>query len=360
MRNGVPVLLGSGRYIQNEGALSLIGSETAQYGKKALILAGKTAWSVAEEKIKESLEKSGIDFTLFIFDGYCSEPYTDKIAATAKECGAEIVIGVGGGKVLDAAKWAANKIPVRCICIPTSCATCSAYVSLCVVYDDTGSVIKPAYINNEVAAVLVDTDLIARNSPPRLFAAGIADALAKFPEMEFSMSHATNWERSILPRMGVMLSKFNLDIYFDKGLEALESVKQKKVTPVMEDILCTNLVLTGLISLLASGGKQIAIAHAIYDCTAAKFKAQRNQYLHGEIVACALPVQMGINGYDEAEITKMREFLKSLGIPLKLADMGIEPSKENLKVFTDYIFTSMEITDPDLKKRIEDNIGRIA
>ena len=57
---------GCGRYIQEAGALLRVGEEAKRFGKKALILAGPTAWKVSEEKIVRGMKDSGVDYVLHI------------------------------------------------------------------------------------------------------------------------------------------------------------------------------------------------------------------------------------------------------------------------------------------------------
>lgn len=359
MRNGSPVMLGSGRYIQCPGAIHQLGREALYFGRKALVVTGRTPWEKFGEAISDSLKKHGIDFQVHHFSGYCSESNTVSIRDEAKEYGADLIIGIGGGKCLDTAKWSANLTGIRCITVPTSAATCAAYVTLCVMYDDTGSTIRSVFTEQEVAAVIVDTEIIARDCPPRMFASGIADALAKYPEVDFSMLYSTDWEKSVLPALALETAKFNTRKYFTSGLQALEDVKNGQATPVMEDILCTNIVLTGMVSALASGGKQLAIAHSFYDCVCTLFKPQRAKHLHGEIVSCGIPVQMGTNGYSEEQIKETVDFLKALGTPTKLGDLGIEATDENLEKIYGYVFSNMGISDLDMQARIKENFGRI-
>lgn len=359
MRNGSPVMLGSGRYIQCPGAIHQIGKEATYFGHKVLIVAGKTPWGKFGEAVSESLQNYGINFQVHPFKGYCSESNVSAIKAEAVKYGAELIIGIGGGKCLDTAKWTANLLGVRCITIPTSAATCAAYVTLCVMYDDTGSTICSVFTDQEVAAVIVDTEIIAKNCPLRMFASGIADALAKFPEVDFSMIYSTDWEKSVLPSLALNISKFNTQKYFTSGLEALEDVRNGKASAVMEDILCTNIALTGMVSALASGGKQLAIAHSFYDCVCTLFKPQRAKSLHGEIVSCGIAVQMGTNGYPEEQIKETVDFLKLIGTPTKLSDLGIEDSEENLESIFNYIFSNMGISDFDMQEKIRENFNRV-
>jgi glycerol dehydrogenase len=359
MRNGSPIMLGSGRYIQCPGAISQLGKEALCFGKKLLVIAGETAWEKVGKEASASLEENGIAFQVHRFKGYCSESNVNNIAEEAKSYGAELIVGVGGGKCIDTSKWTANKLGLRCITVPTAASTCAPYVTLCVMYDDTGSTLRSVFTEQEVAAVIVDTDVIVKKCPPRMFASGMADALAKFPEVDFSMIYSTDWEKSVLPSMALEIAIFNTGKYYEKGLQALEDVKLGRNTPAAEDILCTNIVLTGMVSALASGGKQLAIAHSFYDCVATLFKPQRAKYLHGEIVSCGIAIQMGTNGYSEEDINKTVGFLRSIGTPTKLRDLDIEPNEENLNTIYGYVFNSLRISDIDLQKKIEKNFERI-
>ena len=127
----------------------------------------------------------------------------------------------------------------------------------------------------------------------------------------------------------------------------------------MEDIACANVALTGMVSCLASGGKQLAIAHSIYDCICTLFKPQRAEFLHGEIVSCGIPVQMAVNGYSKERIDKMVSYLKEIGTPTCLKDVNVEPTKENVQLILDYVFQNMEIEDSQMRELIEDRMALI-
>jgi glycerol dehydrogenase len=359
VRNGNPVLLGSGRYIQGPGEINNIGREALFFGNRALIVADEIPWEITKTRVASSLKASGVAYRVFNFSGYCSETSTRTIATIAKEFDAQLVVGIGGGRCMDAAKWGAQAAGVRCITIPTSAATCAAYVSLCVIYDDAGSVEGVVFTDQEVGGTVVDTAIIASECPPRYLASGIADALAKEPELFFSSLHAQNWERSVLPSIGSVISEFNTENYFKKGLKALEDVAQQTVTDDLEDVVCLNIMLTGLISCFASGGKQLAIAHSMYDCITRYFKPQRAKYLHGEIVSCGLAVQAGVNGYSEDTISNLLDYLRKLGTPTCLQDIEIEPTEENVNILLDYVFTNMSIDDKGIRENIRKNIERI-
>ena len=89
------------------GKVSEIGKETIKYGKKALIVTGKgsTKKSGLLDRVVQFLADEGIDSV--VFDQVMQNPLTTTAetgAATAKGNNCDVVVGVGGGSIMDCAK----------------------------------------------------------------------------------------------------------------------------------------------------------------------------------------------------------------------------------------------------------------
>ena len=92
---------------------------------------------------------------------------------------------------------------------------------------------------------------------------------------------------------------------------------------LIDDMVNMNIMLTGMVSDLSTGGKQLAVAHNFYDAVCCMYKDVRRKYLHGEIVAMALPSSAGCpNGRPEAEIEELKAFLREVGIPVSIREAG--------------------------------------
>ncbi|MGN1421778.1 MAG: iron-containing alcohol dehydrogenase [Oscillospiraceae bacterium] len=96
--------------IFGKGKADSIGEAAAKYGKKALVVTGtgSTKRSGLLDRTLASLSRSGVDFK--VYDKVTQNPLTTAVyeaAAAARESGCDIVLGVGGGSVMDAAKAAA-------------------------------------------------------------------------------------------------------------------------------------------------------------------------------------------------------------------------------------------------------------
>ncbi len=92
-----------------------------------------------------------------------------------------VVIGVGGGALLDSAKVLARRLGVPLVAIPTIAATCAAWTPLSVWYSDAGQALNFEIFDDANFLVLVEPRIIL-NAPAEYLLAGIGDTLAKWYE----------------------------------------------------------------------------------------------------------------------------------------------------------------------------------
>ena len=105
MKHYMPVRVFSG-----EGAVAKNAALLASFGRRCLLVTGKSsaAKSGALADVTAALEQSGVAYR--IFDGIGQNPSVSSCIAAGnagRECGADFIVGIGGGSALDAAKAAA-------------------------------------------------------------------------------------------------------------------------------------------------------------------------------------------------------------------------------------------------------------
>ncbi len=337
--------LGSGRYIQENGAITCLGDELNLIDCSApLIITGKTAWTLTKDKIQEALDNIGIEFRFYEYSGYCNEEKCDEIIGMeASAHKFDSVVGVGGGNVMDAAKLIAAKRGIPVINIPTSSATCAAYTPLSVMYDAVGRTVGTRHHRKEVNAVLADMDILCRQ-PVRLLVSGIYDSLAKFIETKQRMLGKEKEDTNMGVMSSFLLSNFIYDELLRLLPEASEDVKNGKNTACVYNAVYIIIAITGLISGLARGSNQCAIAHKIYETTRILFPAESRPYLHGEIVALGLLPQLIYNGEAEKE-KNFRNQMRKLGVPTRFRDIGVDADDEILKKYCEIIMASSLMED---------------
>jgi glycerol dehydrogenase len=360
MRGGKPYL-GTGRYIQQEGAAETLGAEIRRCGsRKAFILGGRTALSVALPRIEPGLKDEGIEYSVREFAGHCTSERCALHRGQAETAGAGIIVGVGGGKVLDTAKCVAEEMNLRAITVPTSAATCSACACMSVMYAEDGDILANSFQYREPQTVLVDMDIIARRCPPRMLASGIADAAAKYPEIAFNLDPSWDWEKSALSFAALRMAEFTWEVFAQRGAHAVGDVRAASNSLDVEDCVSAAVVLTGTVSSLMSGGRQLAIAHALYDAVCKHYKEQQRRFLHGEIVSAGIPLQLYVNGATPDQIDDTRAFLRAVGTPTTLKDLSIDRGSADVDLIFSHICRNAELQDVRLKDRLRQGLEAIA
>lgn len=345
--------LGSGRYIQEAGAVSLIGQEVLRLGaSRPLVLMGEHGEAIAGEAVKLSLKESGLNARFLRYDGFCNPAHCEKILAMPEAAGCDVIIGVGGGNLMDAAKLCAaiGQLPV--INIPTSSATCAAFTPLSVMYNDDEQTIGTRHHLQEVNAVLADMDILCRQ-PTRLLVAGIYDALAKFVEIRQRLEGKKEEDVDIGLRSAFVLSDFTYERLLADLPVAFADVSAGRNSKAVYDSVYISIALTGVISSLSRGSNQCAIAHKVYETSRTLFPKTVHSYLHGELVAIGMIAQIAYNG-EEEKAEPFRRQMKQFGMPTSLPELGIPADEATLMAYYDKIVNSsaMAGTPPEEQKRL--------
>lgn len=330
--------IGSGRYIQGSGIISEVADEVIRLGcKKPFVMGGKTALSLTRKQIESSLSAQHLSAIFYTYPGFCCKETCAELMDTDDFKACDAVIGVGGGNLMDAAKYCAVVSGKPVINIPTSAATCAAFTPLSVCYSKEGRAVGTAHHKTEVNCVIADTAILCCQ-PVRLLLAGVYDSIAKIHELRQRMQGISVDDGDIGLYSSYHMSEFAADFLSERLEACCADVKAGKDTKLVQDMCWVLIALTGVISGLARGSNQTAIAHKVYESLRALFPAEVYSYLHGEMVGMGLIVQIAYNGEGDPEAFRAR--MRQLGMPVSLSDVGVAPTKENLKLLCDKVLSS--------------------
>ena len=330
--------IGCGRYLHGSGIISCVAEEVIRLGcRRPFVMGGKTALSLTREAIEKSLSEHSLAAHFHTYLGFCCQDVCKEIMGSDEFKACDAVIGVGGGNLMDAAKYCAVLSGKPIINIPTSSATCAAFTPLSVCYTREGRSVGTTHHKTEVNCVIADTSILCRQ-PIRLLLAGIYDSLAKLYELRQRMQGISVDDGDIGLYSSYHMSEFAAD-FLNERLEAVISDTQNGIdSKLISDTAWITIALTGVISGLARGSNQTAIAHKVYEALRALFPAEVYSYLHGELVGMGLIVQIAYNGEGDAE--EFRRKMHSFGMPTSLREIGIEPNEENVALLRDKVLTS--------------------
>ena len=339
------IKFGSGRYRQEQGLLKFCGEEIARFAKDVLVLTGHRSWDAVKDEFCSSLDQAGIRYRVEHYDGRCSYEGAREYADLAQSCGAQEIVGVGGGLICDFAKAVAEYAGVGCITVPTSASTCAPFTCMSVMYTPEGAKKDCWRYEHEIDAVLVDTQVIA-SCPHRYNAAGILDAMAKKIEI---LDGKPQLDLSATPINLYSAFHFAADCYdilAQEGPRAIEDNRRGEATKAIDDMAFVNIATTGVIANITKSYSQSALAHAFYDGVRTHFTNEAAQALHGEIVAVGLFCQLYYNELPELE-SSLREYMSNMDLPLTLGELGIEPTEQNLDIIEKYLGNTRHIKNDE-------------
>ncbi|MBT4889666.1 MAG: iron-containing alcohol dehydrogenase [Rhodospirillales bacterium] len=178
MTNQFKILGAPGRYIQGQGAISLLPEIASELSPPALILADEIVLQIIQDDLRAGFKSANIPCNFSQFAGECTRAEIEKQANDARALNCGVVIAIGGGKAIDTAKGVSLALGIPIIIAPSIASNDAPTSRLIVVYDDEHRITEVLKLPRNPDFVVVDTELISQ-APPRFLIAGIGDAIAK-------------------------------------------------------------------------------------------------------------------------------------------------------------------------------------
>ena len=316
------------RYTQGPHATEQLGAEIRKLGLEgpALIVAGRSAIRLLSETWRKTFTAAGVAYEVFQFAGECTAAEIRRGCQAAQAAKARVMIGAGGGKVLDTVRAIAADLSlpvVNCPTLASSDAPCSA---LSVVYTEDGSFEEYRIYRRNPDLILVDTAVIAQ-SPVRMLVAGMGDALATWFEAKVCVAGGVkNMRGGASTRTALALAQLCYKTLLEEGVPALAALHQRTPNESLERLVEANTLLSGL-GFESSG---LAAAHAIHNGLTTAPGTHR--YMHGEKVSFGLISQLMLESQPQSVVDEVLAFSESVGLPITFAQIGIgNPSQEVLE-----------------------------
>lgn len=350
---------GVGKYFHEKEVLSHLREELRGFSDKALVISGKKAMEALEEQdFRKCLKDAGVSFREELYVGYPNTEKVEYFSKLAREGGYGVLIGAGGGKIMDLSKAVANQAGLPLLLIPTTAATCAAFTPLSVLYTKEGKYDKAIHFDREVDVVLVDEAIMATQAP-RFLAAGMVDAMAKYIEISHGERSLKRGTVPLQKYLAYQMAEELFTVLEEEGAEACRELEAQESGTALQDCVFCNIALTGIVSGMMQGRGQAALAHALYNFLRTNYTKESGAFLHGEIVGVGLRLQALYNKNVELE-ERITKFMADRGMPTSLQDLGIPNQPEvKEKILRNLSQSSLVEDSKDAKESLWQGILRI-
>ncbi len=318
----------------------LIGTETAKYGRKALIVTGhsSTKKSGLLDRAVSLLKEAGVESV--VYDKVSQNPLTTTAiegAAVARESGCDVVVALGGGSIIDCAKAIAfivkndgnindyifnikhsdDALPL--ILVPTTCGTGSEGNGFAVLTNPETGDKKSLRCNAIVGkASIIDSELM-ETMPKSILASVGFDALCHC--MEAYMSNIAQPMTSMMALEGMRLMGSHL-IKVYKGLGTEEDWDAVTFASTLGGMVINTagVTLAHGMEHPASGLKNIVHGRGL----AALTPVITRESIKGAPDKFAV-ISRCLGGTDENDcVDKINELLEAIDLKVTLSEQGIE------------------------------------
>lgn len=315
------VLIAPRKYIQGRGVLSELGDYLKMLGQKPLVLWDTCVKEIVAETVGASLQAAGLEMIDVEFQGEATADERARVTQIARESGADISVGIGGGKVLDVAKGVAVDAEIKMVTCPTIASNDSPTSAASVWYDEENNFVGFDCWPFNPDIVLVDTQVVA-NGPVRAFVAGMGDALATWIEAEAAFkSRAPNIAGGHPTMAAMAIARLCFETLIENGLDAKRDVEQNIVTPAVDKVVEANVLLSGLG--FESGG--LATAHMIANLLSNVPECKEIGLMHGEKVGFGIVTQLCLDDeFDVDHKYAVVDFATEIGLPVTFADLNLQ------------------------------------
>jgi len=269
------------------------------------VVTGPHVWSLYGERLRGVIEDLVDVAVVRVEDPSVS--VAEAVSAELRDAGVDAVIGFGGGKAIDVGKFAAWRLNVPFVSVPTSPShdgIASPFTSL------RGSGRPYSVKTRTPVAVIADIDIVS-SAPLRLIRAGAGDLVAKLTAVrDWRLAHRLKGEYygEYAAKLALLSAKHVIEYAGSIGRGSVEAVRV-----LVEGLISSGVAMCIAGSTRPASGSEHLFSHAL-DVLAP------GRGLHGEQVALGTVMMMYLHG---GNWRRVRRTLQKIGLPVRARDIGI-------------------------------------
>ncbi len=286
-------------------------------GNSALIVADKKTKKLSGDKIQKILEKNGYSVNEKIVSA-ATVSQVNKVINYASKNESELMIGVGGGTVIDVTKLAAYELKNPFISVPTSAAHDGIASPRASLKHTKGSVSKTAV---SPLAILADTSIIHK-APYRMLASGCADVISNISAvMDWELAHRLKDEE--FSSHAAVLAKTAAELLIDNA-EDIRTNTEESAWYAVKAMIVSGVAMSVAGNTRPASGSEHMFSHMLDHLGKRILLKGKKSPLHGEQCGIGAILMVYLHGGDWKLI---RDTLKKIGAPTTSEELGVTKKK---------------------------------
>jgi glycerol-1-phosphate dehydrogenase [NAD(P)+] len=288
-------------------------------GKSALVVADKKTKKLSGDEISKILSKANYNVKQKIV----TAPTVSEVNSVIKYAHKnkiEILLGVGGGSVIDITKLAAYELSRSFISVPTSAAHDGIASPRASLKHKKGSVSKTAV---SPLAILADTAIICK-APYRMLASGCADAISNISAvMDWELAYRLKNEE--FSSHAAVLAKTAAQLLIDNADE-IKPYTEESAWVAVKAMIVSGVAMSVAGNTRPASGSEHMFSHMLDHLgPGIMLKGKKGKKpLHGEQCGVGAIMMVYLHG---GNWEKIRDALKRIGAPTTSEELGISKKK---------------------------------
>ncbi|KZX14035.1 NAD(P)-dependent glycerol-1-phosphate dehydrogenase [Methanobrevibacter curvatus] len=272
---------------------------------KIIVVSGKNTYKIGGKSVIDSLESNGYDVDRIQIN---DATLNSVKAVEEKSKGFSLIIGVGGGKVIDVAKLASTNLGIDFISAPTTGSHDGIASPLASIKDSNGSTSLKA---QSPIGVIADTNIIS-SAPFELLSSGCADIVSNYTAIK-DWQLAKRLQNDNYSESAAALSLMTAKLI----IQSADSIKphlEESARMVVKSLISSGVAISIAGSSRPASGSEHKFSHAL-DKTTSK------PALHGHQCGVGTILIMALYGGNWQCI---KNALKTMGAPVNAHELGID------------------------------------
>ncbi|MEO3993730.1 MAG: NAD(P)-dependent glycerol-1-phosphate dehydrogenase [Desulfurococcaceae archaeon TW002] len=276
-------------------------------GKKVFIITGPNVWGLVGSTVEEMMSSSNVTYEV----SKVSRPTlseTEALHEVLNNFLPDLIIGLGGGKPIDIAKYLSASSGIPFMSVPTTSShdgIASPFASLKGGGKITSVPAKPP------VAIIADLNIIA-SAPHRVIKAGAGDLIAKFTAvLDWRLAHRLKGEYygDYSAQLALLSAKHVVN-----SSDLISKLSVEGVRIIVEGLISSSVAMCIAGSSRPASGSEHLFSHALD--FVANYPA-----LHGEQVGVGTILMSYLHGL---EWRKIKKVLRRIGLPTTAKELGVK------------------------------------